>query len=244
MTTDKPPVLILGATSDIGRAIARAFATEGYPLYLAARDPARLEGDAADCRLRSGAPVIPHRFNVLSDDAGALMKALSPLPRLVISAIGTLGRPGADSPAEAETVMRTNYIGPALALEAAARLLHRHGGGVVIGISSVAGDRGRAGNYVYGSAKAGLTAYLSGLRASLHGSPVRVITVKPGFVTTRMTAGMPLPKPLTARPEEVAEAIMKAANGDNEVVYVRPIWRLIMAAIRAMPEPMFKRMRI
>lgn len=244
MSTDKPPVLILGATSDIGRAIARAFAAERHPLHLAARDPARLEGDAADCRIRSGAAAVPHRFDVLSDDASALLRGLSPLPRIVVCVVGALGHPGADTPAEAEIVMRTNYIGPALALEAAARLLHQLGGGIVIGISSVAGDRGRASNYVYGSAKAGLTAYLSGLRASLHGSNVRVITVKPGFVDTRMTAGMPLPKPLTAQPEEVADAIMKAVAGDRDVIYVRPIWRLIMAAVRLLPEPVFKRVRI
>lgn len=244
MTADQSPVLILGATSDIGRAIARAFAGLGHPLHLAARDPARLEGDAEDCRLRTGAPVTTHRFDVLSDDAGALLRSLSPLPRIVICVVGTLGRPGADTPAEAATVMRTNYIGPALALEAAARRLEQNGGGIVVGISSVAGERGRAGNYVYGSAKAGLTAYLSGLRASLHGGPVRVITVKPGFVDTRMTAGMPLPKPLTAQPEEVADAILKAIATGRDVVYVRPIWRLIMAAIRALPEPMFKRVRI
>lgn len=239
-----PPVLILGATSDIGRAIARRFAAAGHPLHLAARDPARLEGDAADCRIRSDVAVVPHRFDVLSDDAGALMRQLSPLPRIVVCVVGTLGRPGADTPAEAEMVMRTNYIGPALALEAAARLLQQNGGGIVVGISSVAGERGRAANYVYGSAKAGLTAYLSGLRASLHGAPVRVITVKPGFVDTRMTAGMPLPKLLTAQPDDVADAIAKAIAGTTDVVYVHPIWRLIMAAIRALPEPVFKRVRI
>lgn len=245
MSTDlPPPVLILGATSDIGRAIARRFAAAGHPLHLAARDPARLEGDAADYRIRSGAEVIPHRFDVLSDDAGALLHGLAPLPRIVICVVGTLGRPGADTPVEAEMVMRTNYIGPALALEAAARLLDRKGGGTVVGISSVAGERGRAANYVYGSAKAGLTAYLSGLRASLHGRNVRVITVKPGFVDTRMTAGIALPRPLTAQPEEVADAILHALAGRDDVIYVRPIWRLIMAAIRALPEPVFKRVRI
>lgn len=241
MTGNDAPVLILGATSDIGRAIARAFAAHGHTLHLAARDPVRLEAEAADLRIRTELPVIPHCFDVLSDDAGALLRGLSPAPRIVVCVVGTLGRPGADTPAEADIVMRTNYIGPALALEAAARRLERDGGGTIVGVSSVAGERGRAGNYVYGSAKAGLTAYLSGLRARLHGGPVRVITVKPGFVATRMTAGMALPKSLTAEPEEVADALLRAMAGTTDVVYVRPIWRLIMAAIRALPEPVFKR---
>lgn len=241
---DHPPVLLLGATSDIGRAVARAFAQRGHPLHLAARDPVRLKAEAEDCRLRATAPVAAHRFDVLRDDAAELLDRLAPPPFIVVCAIGLLGRPGADSPAEADTIMRTNFIGPALALEAAARSMERGGGGTIVGISSVAGERGRAGNYVYGSAKAGLTAYLSGLRARLHGSNVRVITVKPGFVDTRMTAGMPLPKPLTAQPEEVAEAIVKAVEGRADIVYVRPVWRLIMTVLRALPEPLFKRVRI
>lgn len=244
MTPDRFPVLLLGATSDIGRATARAFALRGHPLHLAARDPVRLKAEAEDCRLRATAAVAAHRFDVLSDDPEVLLDRLSPPPRIVVCAIGSLGHPGADSRTEAETVMRTNYIGPALALEAAARRMEQTGGGTIVGISSVAGERGRASNYVYGSAKAGLTAYLSGLRARLHGGPVRVITVKPGFVDTRMTAGMSLPKPLTAQPEEVAEAIVKAVDAQTDIIYVRPVWRLIMTAIRALPEPLFKRVRI
>jgi decaprenylphospho-beta-D-erythro-pentofuranosid-2-ulose 2-reductase len=117
-------------------------------------------------------------------------------------------------------------------------------GKAIIGISSVAGDRGRGSNYVYGSAKAGLTALLSGLRNSLAGRGIRVMTVKPGFVDTRMTAGMALPKLLTAQPGEVARAVINAHLRGKDVIYVKPIWRVIMTVIRAIPEFIFKKMKI
>ncbi|MBC7908584.1 MAG: SDR family oxidoreductase [Rhodospirillaceae bacterium] len=233
----KPVVLLLGATSDMGRAVARAYAAQGHPLHLAARDAARLALDAEDLRLRSGVDVWTHPFDVLAEDAASIMTGLAPPPSIVICFVGMMGT-------DPQLIMRTNYTGPAMVLEAAADFLQRQGGGVLVGVSSVAGDRGRAGNYVYGSAKAGLTAYLSGLRARLHGSKVRVVTVKPGFVHTRMTEGMDLPKALTAQPDEVARAIMEALEQGRDVVYVRPVWRLIMTIIRLLPEPVFKRLRI
>jgi short-subunit dehydrogenase len=146
--------------------------------------------------------------------------------------------------AAADRVMRTNYLAPALFLGAAANRFERRGHGTLIGVSSVAGDRGRASNYVYGSAKAGFTAYLSGLRNRLAAKDVQVITVKPGFVATRMTQGMRLPPLLTAQPEEVAAAVLRAEMRGRDTVYVRPVWRLIMAVIRLIPERIFKRLRL
>lgn len=242
----KPAVLLLGATSDIGRAIARAFAAEGHALHLAARDPVRLAAEAADLRIRADVPVAAHRFDVLEDrDLDGWLASLEPAPGIVVCTVGLMGdqaRSVAD-PQAASLVMRSNYLGPAQALEAAARHLERRGGGAIIAVGSVAGDRGRAANYVYGSAKAGLAAYLSGLRARLHGGNVRVVTLKPGFVDTRMTAGRALPAALTAQPEEVARAVLRAWRRGPEVIYVRPVWRAIMAAIRLLPEPLFKRLK-
>jgi hypothetical protein len=114
---------------------------------------------------------------------------------------------------------------------------------LIVGISSVAGDRGRGSNYVYGAAKAGFTAFLSGLRNRLSPLGVRVVTVKPGFVRTRMTEGMKLPPVLTAEADEVGRAIFKAERG-GDVLYVRPVWRGVMAIIRAIPEPVFKRLKL
>ena len=138
--------------------------------------------------------------------------------------------------------MRTNYLGPALLMGALAERFERRGSGVLVGVSSVAGERGRAANYVYGSAKAGFTAFLSGLRNRLATPGVHVVTVKPGYVRTRMTAGRELPEPLTARPDEVAAATVNAIRRRRHVIYVRPVWRLIMLLVRALPEPIFKRL--
>jgi short-subunit dehydrogenase len=140
--------------------------------------------------------------------------------------------------------MRTNYLDLALLLDRIAARMETDDGGTIIGISSVAGDRGRASNYIYGSAKAGFTAYLSGLRNRMAKRGVHVVTIKPGFVDTQMTAGMKLPPLLTAKPEEVARAILRAEIRRRDVVYVRPIWRLVMAIIKAIPEMGFKRLNL
>jgi short-subunit dehydrogenase len=114
----------------------------------------------------------------------------------------------------------------------------------MVGISSVAGDRGRKSNYIYGSAKAALTAYLSGLRNRLYDAQVHVMTVKPGFVATKMTEGMDLPEKLTAQPQQVAEDIYNAQQKGKNVLYTKWVWRYIMMIIRAIPEWKFKGMSI
>ena len=240
------PVLILGAASDIARAAARAYAAGGRPIVLAGRRPEALEATAADLRIRYGVAVQVRAFNVLATDHDAFLAALDPAPGTVVCAVGMLGEQKCSEadPTTADLVMRSNYNGPASALEAAARLMERRGGGVVVGIGSVAGDRGRASNYVYGSAKAGFDAYLSGLRNRLARKGVHVVTVKPGFVDTKMTAGMNLPKLLTASPERVARAIVAAEARGSDVVYVLPVWRVIMLVIRTLPERVFKRLSL
>lgn len=240
------PVLIVGATSDIARAIAAVYAEAGRPLYLAARDGERLDRDAADLRLRYGVSVTALVFDILDTARHRpLIEELNPFPCTVVLVAGMLGdqAAAASDPGEAELVMRTNYLAPALFLGEVANVMERRGGGAIIGISSVAGDRGRAVNYIYGSAKAGLTAFLSGLRQRLAASGVRVITVKPGFVRTRMTEGMKLPPLFTAEPAEVGRAVVAADASGRDVLYVRSIWGPAMAIIRATPEGLFKRMR-
>jgi short-subunit dehydrogenase len=146
--------------------------------------------------------------------------------------------------AAATTVMRSNYEGPASVLGLLANRFDARGSGKIVGISSVAGLRGRATNYVYGSAKAGFTAFLSGLRNRMAKRGVHVMTVLPGFVATRMTEGMDLPEKLTAQPEEVAKAIDLGLRKQRNVLYVRPIWQLIMLIITMIPERIFKGMKI
>ena len=242
------PVLVIGAHSDIGRCVAAEYARQGLEVILAARDSARLEADVADLSLRAGVPARSVELDVTDVDPAAFFDGLGETPGTVVMVAGLLGdqaRAQAD-PAHARLLMETNYVGPALLLaEAAERIAAGPGGeGAVIGIGSVAGDRGRKTNYVYGSAKAGLHAFLSGMRHRFAGTGLLVMTVKPGFVRTAMTAGMDLPKPVTAEPEEVARAILKAHAAGREVVYVRPVWRLIMAVITHLPEPIFKRMKV
>jgi decaprenylphospho-beta-D-erythro-pentofuranosid-2-ulose 2-reductase len=239
-------MLILGGASDIGFAIADAYAQAGWSIVLAVRDVAAGERNAADLRTRHGGQASAAAFDVLAlDRHAAFLDSLEALPDAVVSVVGLLGeqRRAEQDPDHAREILRTNFEGPALFLGLAADRMATRGAGLIVGVSSVAGERGRSSNYVYGSAKAGLTAFLSGLRARLKGSGVRVITVKPGFVATQMTAGMPLPKPLTAQPGEVARAVRRVEKGGSEVIYVRPVWRLIMTLIRFLPEPIFEKMK-
>jgi decaprenylphospho-beta-D-erythro-pentofuranosid-2-ulose 2-reductase len=241
------PVLILGGRSDIGLAIAHRFAAAGHPVTLAARHAGTLEEQRADLALRHGVEARTVEFDVLDTGAMAGFAAgLDPAPGIVVCVVGAMGDQAASErdPRAAALVMRSNYEGPALILGLFAEAMAARGSGSIVGVSSVAGDRGRATNYVYGSAKAGFTAFLSGLRNRLARSGVHVVTVKPGFVATRMTEGMDLPGALTAAPEEVAEAVLRAVEGRRDVVYVRRIWWPLMAVIRAIPERVFKKLRL
>ncbi|MFZ5720366.1 MAG: SDR family oxidoreductase [Pseudomonadota bacterium] len=242
----KPTVLVLGGRSDIGLAVARRFAAAGHPIQLAARNAAGLEADRADIALRHQVPVSLHEYDVLASAPDAWIDALPALPGIVVCVVGLLGdqTESARDADRAAEVMRTNYEGPALILGAFANRFEAQGSGAIVGVSSVAGDRGRGSNYVYGSAKAGFTAFLSGLRNRLAVKGVKVVTVKPGFVATRMTEGMQLPPKLTAKPEDVAAVIETAVGRGRDVVYVKPVWALIMLIIRHLPEAVFKRARL
>ena len=239
--------LVIGATSDIGRAIARRLTKDGYSMQLVARDRVQLEREEQDLRVHTDATITLHLIDVLkADNSLSLLDELDPLPDIAVCTIGLLGdhNESIRDPAVAAQVMQVNYTGPALLMGALAERFEERGSGVLVGISSVAGDRGRATNYVYGSAKAGFTAFLSGLRNRLTASGVRVITVKPGFVRTRMTDGIELSAWLTATPEDVADAVAKATHRRRDVIYVHRIWRLIMLIIRIMPESIYKRIKL
>jgi decaprenylphospho-beta-D-erythro-pentofuranosid-2-ulose 2-reductase len=240
----KTPVLILGAASGMARAIARSFAAEGHPIQLAARNVERLETDRDDLVTRYGVEVTLHEFDALDLDGHAdFVAALPALPQVAVCAVGAMGtqEENAQDPVIGAAVMRANFEGPASILAHLANAMEARGSGTLVGISSVAGERGRASNYVYGSAKAGFTAFLSGLRNRLAKKGVHVVTVLPGFVATAMTEGMDLPARLTAEPEEVGAAVVKAVQKGRNVIYVRPIWRIVMAVIRNIPEPIFKK---
>jgi short-subunit dehydrogenase len=171
------------------------------------------------------------------------------LPKLPIVAICAVGYMGVQTKNErdllaAVNVMRSNFEGPASILAVLANHFEQRGSGTLVGISSVAGERGRAKNYVYGSAKAGFSAFLSGLRNRLAKKGVHVITVLPGFVATKMTKEISLPSKLTAKPDEVAIAILNAVKKKHNIIYVKKIWLLIIKLIRSIPEQFFKKMKL
>jgi short-subunit dehydrogenase len=239
-------IIILGARSDIAMACAHEFAAAGDSVTLAARRIETLEADARDLELRYGGTVALRSFDALDVEGHEDFVGAGALPDVVICAVGLLGDQMAD---ERDTdasvrVLRTNFEGPALVLAAYANAMEARGSGVIVGISSVAGDRGRATNYIYGSAKAGFTAFLSGLRNRLAGRGVHVVTVKPGFVATRMTEHLDLPEKLTAAPAEVGRAVLKAVEKGRDVIYVRALWRMVMGLIRLIPERVFKKLSI
>ncbi|WP_439815246.1 SDR family oxidoreductase [Zavarzinia sp. CC-PAN008] len=248
MAADSAPVLlVLGGTSDIGRACAVVFAGQGWRVQLAGRDADALSREAADIATRTGMAASSHSFDVLDTDGFAsFLDALPALPDAVLCAVGLLGDQALAErdPAHAAQVLRTNLEGPALILGLLAERMVARGSGTIIGLSSVAGDRGRASNAIYGAAKAGFSAFLSGLRQRCARHGVHVVTIKPGFVRTRMTAHLTLPRALTAEPAEVARAVFAATTRRRSVVYSRGIWRLVMLVIRAIPEPIFKRTRL
>lgn len=240
-------VLILGAKSDIAQATAREYAKHGYDLYLAARNVEELAGFANDVALRSQRVVKTFNLDILDYQSHqAFYEQLADKPLGVISAIGYLGdQEQAQSDfAEAKLIMETNYTGVVSLLNIISNDFAARGSGFIVGISSVAGDRGRRSNYIYGSAKAAFTAYLSGLRGRLCQAGVRVLTVKPGFVATKMTAGMNLPKLLTAQPAKVAEDIYRAQQKNRDVLYTRGLWRWVMVVVKLIPEWQFKRINI
>lgn len=243
----KPPVLILGARSDIAKAVAHKFAALGHPIQLAARNVETLEADKIDLELRYNVAVTLHAFDALAMETHeAFIAALPQLPRVAVCAVGLMGDQDESEHdmGAASRVMRSNFEGPATILALLASRFEERGSGTLVGISSVAGERGRATNYVYGSAKAGFTAFLSGLRNRLAKCGVHVVTVLPGFIATQMTEGMDLPARLTAQPAEVADAIARAVARKKNIIYVRPVWRLIMLIIRNIPERIFKGLKI
>ncbi len=242
-----PAVLILGAASDIAMAIAEQFAAKGYDVQLAARNIARLMPLQSDLAIKYDARVSAHEFDALDFHGHeSFFAGLSPLPDVTVCVFGYLGdhETALREWAEAERILHTNYVGAVSILNVVAQQYAEQRRGVIAGISSVAGERGRQSNYVYGSAKAGFTAYLSGLRNRMTGFGVHVVTVQPGFVYTKMTEHLRLPPLLTARPEQVARAVYGAAVRKKNVVYVKWPWRWIMLVIRSIPEFVFKKMKL
>lgn len=243
-----PKVLILGATSAIAAALAREFGEHKYDLVLGGRDQAELSALAADLHLRCGVRTGVLEFDALdpSRHAAALDSLFSAGGEALAGAVVCVGYLGNQAAAqsdweEARSILDTNFTGCVSALNILANHFVARRAGFISVLSSVAGDRGRQSNYLYGAAKAGLSTYLQGLRNRLFHSGVKVITVKPGFVDTRMTYGHP-GLFLVASPEKAARSIFKATVSGKDEAYVPWFWRYVMLAVRSIPETVFKRM--
>jgi len=240
-------LLLLGAKSDMGIAIVHKFAKEGFNIQLAARNADTLEDDCSDIKIRYNVDATFHELDALDINSHKnFISSLPKLPTVVVSSIGILGNQEQDEKNVKKSIeiIRTNFEGIISILSYLANDFQIRGSGTIIGISSVAGDRGRASNYIYGSAKAGFSAFLSGLRNRLCSYGVDVITVKPGFVETKMTANINLPKVLTTNPYRVANSIYLAYKYKKNIIYVKPIWEYIMKFIKLIPESIFKKMKL
>ncbi|PSL43429.1 hypothetical protein CLV51_108119 [Chitinophaga niastensis] len=242
-----PTVLLLGAGSDMAVAIARKFAAEQYDIQLAGRNAAALQPLQQDLQVRYGVTATTHDFDATSFGSHpAFYNSLPVQPDVTICVFGYLGdqEKAQSNWEEAAAIINTNFTGAVSILNIVADSYAAKGQGTIIGISSVAGERGRQSNYIYGSAKAGFTAYLSGLRNRLFRSGVHVMSVQPGFVNTRMTQHLTLPPLLTAQPEAVATAVFKAAKKKKNILYVKWHWKYIMLIIKSIPEGVFKKLKL
>lgn len=242
-----PTALILGATSDMAIAIARKFAANNYDIQLAARNTTSLQPLQSDLGIRHNVQCSLHAFDATNYASHkSFFEQLNPRPDVTICVFGYLGdaTKARGDWQEAERIIHTNYTGAVSILDRVADHYSLSKKGVIVGISSVAGERGRQSNYHYGSAKAGFTAYLSGLRNRLFHDGVHVVTVQPGFVYTRMTENLQLPKLLTGQPTDVANTVYGAVKNKKNVVYVKWFWRWIMLIIRSIPEFIFKKLKM
>jgi len=240
--------IILGATSSMARAFARKVASSGAAVLLAGRDTDDLAHLAQDCTLRGARLAEVLAFDARQPDGFAALIARMDRESGTLNAAVFVGSMPAQSaidtdPALIDGTVTDSFTGPARFLHALAPLQEARGGGTVVGVGSVAGDRGRIGNYVYGAAKAGFHTYLSGLRNRLTRSGGHVVTVKPGFVDTSMTWGIP-GMFLVATPDAVASDIWKAVLKRRNTIYTPFFWRYIMLIIRHIPEFIFKKLKI
>jgi decaprenylphospho-beta-D-erythro-pentofuranosid-2-ulose 2-reductase len=242
-------ILVLGATSGIAEATCRIWAKQGARLFLVARNADKLAAVAADLKTR-GASFVDTAVADLDDTSQhptLLAHAINSLTGMDVAylAHGVLGeQPQAEQDfAHAEQILHTNFIAPVSMLTWLANYCVQRHAGVLAVISSVAGDRGRKSNYLYGSSKAGLSAFLGGLRNRVDREGVTVLTIKPGPVKTAMTSGMKGSEKF-ADVDKVAQTIVSAVDKRRDSLYVPFQWQPIMFVIRNIPESIFKKLNL
>lgn len=243
-------IAVFGATSGIATEVARLYAAAGAKLVLIGRDREALDGLAADLKVRGSAETV-----VLCGDLtetktlGALVaKAWGAMDGLDVALVAHGSLPiqaeVQDDPTALAEAMNVNFISAAAICAALSPGFEAAGAGTLAVITSVAGDRGRQSNYVYGAAKGGLQRFLEGLRHRLYRSGVQVLDIRPGFVATRMTAHLDTNGPLWATPHRVAADIVRAVDAKRTVLYTPSFWRLIMLIVRTLPAPIFHKSRL
>jgi decaprenylphospho-beta-D-erythro-pentofuranosid-2-ulose 2-reductase len=239
-------IVVLGATSGIAQPLLRMMARDGKELLLVARSQERLDAVRTDLLARGAANVLTFEADLVTSQELVVSFAKECFPDFdtLLLTYGTmldqvLCQTSVDY---AVRELETNLVSAVALLTRFVQYFEVRNGGTIAVITSVAGDRGRRSNYVYGAAKGGLSIFLQGLRARMHKSGVRVLTIKPGPVETAMTVGRKLP--MLASPESVAEDIYRALKRQDNLVYAPARWRWIMAGVRIIPERVFKRLSI
>jgi len=247
---EAPRIAIFGATSAIAQAVARPYAARGARFFLVARDANKLDAVHADLLARGAAQSATRAVDLARTElhAGLVDAAADALAGIDVALIAHGVLPDQaqcqQSFEDARRAIAVNFTSAASLAHELVNRFEKRGEGTVVAIGSVAGDRGRQSNYVYGAAKGALALYLQGVRHRLHGTGVRVITVKPGFVDTPMTAAFPK-GPLWASPDRVARDIVRAIDrGESREIYAPGFWRAVMAIIRAVPERLFVRTKL
>jgi len=240
--------IVLGASSTIAKEFTRSVAKDSATVILAGRRMDDLQASAADAVARGAAHAIPVQFDARDPSTfQAIIDEASSKTGTLNCAVFVGSMPAQEAidadPTLLDGVIADSLTGPARFLQMLAPLLQEQGTGAIVGVGSVAGDRGRVGNYVYGAAKAGFATYLSGLRNALGRHGVHVLTVKPGPVDTAMTEGLG-PQPFMTTAEAVVSDIHKALAKKRNTLYTKWIWWPVMTVIKLIPEPIFKKMSI
>jgi short-subunit dehydrogenase len=239
-------LLILGANSDIAEQVAYHAAANKIILTLGGRSIEKLRALQSDIEAKHEAKVYVTEFDADHIESHqSFYDNLSKKPDAVLCAFGILGdQKLAEKDNSWQNIIKTNFTGAVSILNIIANDFEKKEHGFIAAISSVAGDRGRQSNYFYGAAKAGLSTYLSGLRNRMHQHNVGVLTIKPGFVNTKMIDGLNTPGLLTVEPEKLGKAILNGMNKNKDEIYFKPIWWFIMRIIKSIPENIFKKMKL
>ncbi len=240
-------VAIFGATSGIAVAVARRLTASGAGIVLVGRDGDAIATAARDLKVRGAASVTEitgdlAAIDTLGDIAERAWSALSGVD-LALIAYGSLPDQTAlaADPGTVAPMLALNLASPAVLALHLARRFEAQGSGTIAVITSVAGDRGRKSNFLYGAAKGGLQRFLEGLRHQLYPAGVQVLDIRPGFVATRMTEHLPRGGPLWAEPDRVAADIVRAVERRRAVLYTPWFWRIILVIVCALPRPLFHR---